>query len=51
MIYSNEKLIPERRELDFGTICQVAMGEKGRGRHLMAFDLSRGNHCNSRRKP
>lgn len=32
MIYSNRKYIAEAVEMDFGTLHQIALGEKGRGR-------------------
>ena len=36
-IYANESLSAEERTMEFGTFFQVAMGEKGRGRKLMAL--------------
>ena len=37
MIYTNQALETFAKEMDFGTIYQVAMGETGRGRKLMAL--------------
>lgn len=37
MLYSNRKLKAEERVMTFGTIYQVAMGESGRGRKMMAL--------------
>ena len=37
MLYSNVKVASEERTFDFGTIHQIALGEIGRGRKLMAI--------------
>lgn len=37
MIYSNQEVEAIDRELDFGTIYQIVLGELGRGRRLMAL--------------
>lgn len=37
MLYSNQKIEAVERNMDFGTIYQVGMGEVGRGRKFMAL--------------
>lgn len=37
MVYSNVNKKAEEREMEFGTIYQMAFGEKGRGRKLLAL--------------
>lgn len=40
MIYSNVTRKPNKREFEWGTIFQIAVGEEGRGRKLLALTCS-----------
>lgn len=42
MLYSNQTLNTVERNMEFGTIYQVGMGELGRGRKLMALTCPKG---------
>ena len=42
MLYSNKKMEATERNMDFGTIYQVGMGEVGRGRKFMALTCPKG---------
>ena len=40
MLFSNKKLQAAEVQMDFGTLYQVSMGEKGRGRHELRLCVS-----------
>ena len=42
MLYSNVRVESKERAFDFGTIHQIALGEQGRGRKLMAINCPEG---------
>lgn len=42
MLYANVSVKSEEKEFDFGVISQVALGEKGRGRRLLALTCPEG---------
>ena len=42
MLYTNVSVKSENKEFDFGVISQIALGEKGRGRRLLALTCPEG---------
>jgi len=47
MLYSNQDLESHEREMEFGKIYQLSMGEIGRGRRLMAVTCPKGTNIKS----
>ncbi len=51
MIYSNVTTKPNKREFEWGTIFQIALGEHGRGRKLLALTCSEFTMINKGENP